>query len=55
MRLLWEEVGLEAIRNAVTRPLADVILAPHYGCHCLKPSELTAGFDSRQNPGHWQT
>ena len=38
MRLLWEEVGLEAIKTTVTRPLTDVILAPHYGCHYLKPS-----------------
>ncbi len=50
MRVLWEEVGLDAIRGAVTRPLTDVILAPHYGCHYLKPSELTVGFDSPDVP-----
>ena len=50
MRLLWEEVGLKLINSAVTRPLTDVILAPHYGCHYLKPSELTAGFDSPADP-----
>jgi len=50
MRLLWEEVGVEAVRNAVTRPLSEVILAPHYGCHYLKPSELTVGFDSPDVP-----
>lgn len=50
MRLLWEEVGHEAIRAAVTRPLSDVVLAPHYGCHYLKPSELTVGFDSPDVP-----
>lgn len=50
MRLLWEEVGLEAIEKAVVRPLTDVNLAPHYGCHYLKPSELTAGFDSPDVP-----
>jgi heterodisulfide reductase subunit B2 len=50
MRLLWEEIGLDAIRAAVTRPLTDVILAPHYGCHYLKPSELTEGFDSPDTP-----
>jgi len=50
MRLLWEEVGAEAVRKAVTRPLSDVILAPHYGCHYLKPSELTVGFDSPDVP-----
>ncbi|MDQ7785276.1 MAG: CoB--CoM heterodisulfide reductase iron-sulfur subunit B family protein [Desulfomonilaceae bacterium] len=50
MRLLWEEVGVEAIRESITRPLTDVVLAPHYGCHYLKPSELTAGFDSPDVP-----
>jgi len=50
MRLLWEEVGLAAIRSAVTRPLDGIALAPHYGCHYLKPSELTVGFDSPDVP-----
>lgn len=50
MRLLWEEVGIDGIRNAVVRPLTDVLLAPHYGCHYLKPSELTEGFDSPHMP-----
>lgn len=50
MRLLWEEVGVDAIKKAVTRPLTGVTLAPHYGCHYLKPSELTAGFDSASDP-----
>ncbi len=50
MRLLWEEVGVEALREAVTRPLSGLALAPHYGCHYLKPSELTKGFDSPDVP-----
>jgi heterodisulfide reductase subunit B len=50
MRLLWEEIGVEAVREAVSRPLTEVILAPHYGCHYLKPSELTVGFDSPDVP-----
>ncbi|MFH0824073.1 MAG: CoB--CoM heterodisulfide reductase iron-sulfur subunit B family protein [Pseudomonadota bacterium] len=50
MRMLWEEVGVEAIRSAVTKPLTGVALAPHYGCHYLKPSEITVGFDSPDMP-----
>lgn len=50
MRLLWEEVGLERLKAAVSRPLTGVALAPHYGCHYLKPSELTIGFDSPDVP-----
>jgi len=50
MRFLWEEIGVERLRAAVSRPLAGVNLAPHYGCHYLKPSELTVGFDSPDVP-----
>lgn len=50
MRLLWEEVGVDGIRSMIKRPLTDVRLAPHYGCHYLKPSELTVGFDSPDVP-----
>jgi len=50
MRLLWEEVGLDALRDAISQPLTDIMLAPHYGCHYLKPAELTVGFDSPDVP-----
>jgi heterodisulfide reductase subunit B2 len=50
MRLLWEEISPEGIKSAVTRPLSGVSLAPHYGCHYLKPSELTVGFDCPDVP-----
>ena len=50
MRLLWEEVGIDRIREAVNKPLDQLLLAPHYGCHYVKPSELTVGFDSPDDP-----
>lgn len=50
MRLLWEEVGIEKIAASIVNPLTKVSLAPHYGCHYLKPSELTLGFDSPDAP-----
>ena len=50
MRLLWEEVGVETLRQKIVKPLAGAVLAPHYGCHYLKPSELTEGFDSPDVP-----
>ncbi len=50
MRLLYEEIGLDQIRNAVKRPLEGMKLAPHYGCHYLKPAELTVGFDDPEVP-----
>jgi len=50
MRFLLEEVGLEAIRAKVTRRLEGFSFAPHYGCHYLKPSEITGGFDDPEDP-----
>ncbi|MFA6221864.1 MAG: CoB--CoM heterodisulfide reductase iron-sulfur subunit B family protein [Desulfomonilaceae bacterium] len=50
MRMLWEDIGVEGIRKAVVRPLTGIALAPHYGCHYLKPSELNVGFDSAETP-----
>lgn len=49
-RILWEEVGLEAIRKACTRSLEGLRLAAHYGCHYLKPSEVYEGFDPVEDP-----
>jgi heterodisulfide reductase subunit B len=49
-RVLYEEVGLERIREAVTVDLSDLRLAAHYGCHYLKPMEAHDGFDDPENP-----
>jgi heterodisulfide reductase subunit B len=55
-RMLYEEVGVDALREAVVvgadgrRLLADFGFAPHYGCHYLKPSHLYDGFDDPENP-----
>jgi len=49
-RLLYEEVGLDRIRAAVTRPLTGFRFAPHYGCHYLKPSAIMDHFDSPEEP-----
>jgi len=49
-RILYEEVGLERIRQAVTVDLSGLRLAAHYGCHYLKPIEAHDGFDDPENP-----
>lgn len=49
-RMLYEKVGVEALREAATVSLADFGFAPHYGCHYLKPSHLYDGFDDAENP-----
>ena len=49
-RLMIEEIGLDAIREKVTNPLKGFRVAPHYGCHYLKPSEVYDDFDDAENP-----
>ncbi|MEW6359058.1 MAG: CoB--CoM heterodisulfide reductase iron-sulfur subunit B family protein [Planctomycetota bacterium] len=49
-RLMIEEVGLDAIRAKATNPLKDFRIAPHYGCHYLKPSAAYDDFDDVENP-----
>jgi heterodisulfide reductase subunit B len=49
-RLLLEEVGLERISQKIVRPLTEFTFAPHYGCHFLKPGELSKGFDDPEDP-----
>jgi heterodisulfide reductase subunit B len=49
-RILYEEVGLESIQEAVTVDLSGLRLAAHYGCHYLKPAEAHDGFDDPENP-----
>ncbi|MGD8562241.1 MAG: CoB--CoM heterodisulfide reductase iron-sulfur subunit B family protein [Desulfarculaceae bacterium] len=50
IRYLMEEVGLETIKGKFQRSLEGFTFAPHYGCHLLKPSEVTHGFDDPENP-----
>lgn len=50
VRYIWEEVGPEAIKAAMTKSLEGYVFAPHYGCHYLKPSEVLGGFDDPEDP-----
>jgi heterodisulfide reductase subunit B len=38
--LIRDEVGIEAVAASVVRPLEDLRVAIHYGCHLLKPSHI---------------
>ncbi len=38
--VIRDEVGVEAVAASVTRPLEDLHVAIHYGCHLLKPSHI---------------
>ncbi len=49
VRLLRDEVGYDKIRDSVVRPLEDLSMAIHYGCHLLKPSRIMK-VDDPNNP-----
>lgn len=44
-RALLEDVGLEKIQGLIEKPLDALAIAPHYGCHYIKPSDIFDGFD----------
>jgi heterodisulfide reductase subunit B len=47
--VLREDIGYEAIRESVVRPLTGLKMAIHYGCHLLKPSKIM-NVDDPNNP-----
>jgi heterodisulfide reductase subunit B len=47
--LLRDQVGYEAVRKSVVRPLEGLKVAIHYGCHLLKPSRVME-VDDPNNP-----
>jgi heterodisulfide reductase subunit B len=49
LQLLIEDVGLEKIKETITRPLTGVKVAEHNGCHILRPKEYI-GFDDPEDP-----
>ncbi len=51
-RVLFEDVGLEKIREQVHTDLSSLQLAAHYGCHYLKPSHI---YDHIEDPEHPHT
>lgn len=50
IRILHEEIGFEKLRAKIKNNLSGVAIAPHYGCHYLKPSEIYDNYDDPENP-----
>lgn len=40
LSVLFSDVGVEAVREKVIRPYKNLKVAPQYGCHALRPSEV---------------
>lgn len=49
-RVLYENVGIDEIKRKIKRDLSNLRIAPHYGCHYLKPDSAFEGFDDPDNP-----
>lgn len=49
-RILYEDVGKDAIAEHFEKSLEGLRIAAHYGCHYLKPSEIYDKFDDPENP-----
>ncbi|MGD0249780.1 MAG: CoB--CoM heterodisulfide reductase iron-sulfur subunit B family protein [Thermoplasmata archaeon] len=48
LRVLTEDVGLDAIRAKVRRPLAGLKVGAFYGCHLLRPADEMAWEDGEE-------
>ena len=49
LRVLVEDVGLEAVRARVVRPLGGLKVGAFYGCHLLRPED-EMGWESGEEP-----
>lgn len=49
LQVLMEDIGLESLKENTVSPLSNLKVAPFYGCHALRPSELLE-FDDPERP-----
>lgn len=49
LSVLYHDVGVDTIKEKITRPYKELKIATHYGCHALRPSEILH-FDDPVNP-----
>ena len=54
-RILYEDVGFDKIKARVVKNLGGSNIAPMYGCHYLKPSNIYDGFDHPDHPRSMET
>jgi heterodisulfide reductase subunit B len=49
LSVLYHDVGIDSIKEKITKPYNELKIATHYGCHALRPSEIVE-FDNPINP-----
>jgi len=49
LTVLYHDVGIDSIKEKITKPFSELKIATHYGCHALRPSEIVE-FDDPVNP-----
>jgi len=49
LSVLYHDVGPNVIKEKIAIPFKDLNIATHYGCHALRPSDITQ-FDNPVNP-----
>jgi len=49
-RILYEDIGIERLREEVAVDLGKLRLSAHPGCHFFKPSEAFESFDDPEHP-----
>jgi len=42
LSILYHDIGVHALKEKTTRPFKGIKIATHYGCHALRPSDVTA-------------
>jgi len=50
IRVLHEDIGVERLRKKVKKSLEGLKIAPHYGCHYMKPSDIYNRFEDPEFP-----